>query len=278
MELSDAAAYFNNDEVFDAYTDELLFLGHSTPHDDHTSSGSTSRRRTLIAGVAARAPARHAIRWYDTFWLIGDSNTDSFQGSETRRNFGLKKSTGLMSVATPGQAALGAAGTLFHAHREYYRDMTDSMSSADYDTMWNIYCPVGEPVQKGRFLRQDSVLYRVRNTYPSVDGFVVAEVDQFDTDALQLVVFSQGGGLDFDASAAAPTTTTVTAIQTDVSKYYVFRAEAEAGAKPGDRTVFVAKSAITPVVGATFTMLGATWRVVIVASEDDAWALHVRLA
>lgn len=277
MEFSDAAAYFDQDEVFDAYTGESLFFAHTTPHDDHTSAGSTSRRRTLIAAVDTVAPARRAIRWYDTYWVVGDNNTDAFQGTETRRSFGLKKSSGLVNLITPGQACLAQAGAIsFHAHLEYYRDMTDAMTSSEYDVMWNVFCPSGEPVTKGAFLTWGALLLRVRETYTTVDDFLVAEADQFDTDARQSAVFTQTSGLDFDTQSSA--SSTVAVIQTDVSKFYLFRAEAEAGMKPGDRTVFVAKSAITPAVGNTFTMLGVNWRVVIVAGEGDSWALRARLA
>lgn len=276
MEFSDAAEYFNDDQIFDAYTDALLFMAHTTPHDDHTSSGATSRRRTLIAGVSAFAPARRAIRWYTTYWLMGDSNTDGFLGSEVRRNFGLKKSTGLMQAVTPGAATLATAGVDFHAHKEYYRDMTDQLTSSDMDVMWNIFCPLGEAVLKGTFLIQGSTVFRVRNAYQAEDGFLVAESDQFDTGARQSAVFSGLAPLEFTAGAP-PSTTTVNVIQTDVPKYYVFHNEAEASTKPGDRTVFVAKSAVTPVVGGHLQMLGVSWRIITIASEIDAYALRVRL-
>lgn len=275
MEFSNVAAFFNRDEVFDAYTGQLLFNAHATAHDDHTSSGATSRRRTLVAAVGTTAPARRAIRWYDTYWVVGNNNTDGFLGGEVRRNYGLKKSTGLMRALTPGQACLAGAGTLFHAHKEYYRDMTDALSSADMDVMWNVFCPLGEPAQKGAFLEQDGALLRVRNAYQTVDEYLVAEADQFDANARQSAVFHGPAGLEFD-TPAAPADTTVPVIQTDVPKYYVFRNEAEAGTKPGDRTVFAAKSSITPVTGQTLTMMGVIWRILAVVSESDAWALRVR--
>lgn len=277
MEFSAAAEYFNNDQVFDAYTDASLFMAHTATHDDHTSSGATSRRRTLIAGVAATAPARRAIRWYDTFWLVGGNNTDGFLGGEVRRNFGLKKSTGLMRASTPGATALATPGTAFHAHKEYYRDMTDQLTSSDTDVMWNVFCPLGEPVAKGTFLTQGSAVFRVRSVYETVDEFLVAESDQFDADARQSAVFTAAPALEFTAGAS-PGTTTVSVIQTDVSKYYVFRNEAESGSKPGDRTVFVAKSSVTPAVGGHMQMMGASWRIVTVVSEGDAYALRVRQA
>lgn len=278
MEFSDAAAFFNDDEIFDAYTDELLFMGHTTPHDDHTSSGATSRRRTLIAAIDAVAPARRAIRWYDTFWVVGGNNTDGFQAGEVRRSFGLKKSTGLMTVLTIGQACLATAdvGTQLHAHKEYYRDMTDSRTSSDYDVMYNVFVGAGEMVAKNLILEQNGRFLLVRNVYDSADEFLVAEADAFDADARQEITFLGQPGLDFDTAAAASNIVTH-ALQTDSSKFYVFRALAEGTDQPGDRTVFVARSAVTPAVGMTFTMQDLTWRATICVAVGDAWAIRARL-
>lgn len=278
MDLKDAARYFDKDSVYDGYSGALLFVGHTKPHDDHTSSGATSRRRTLTTLPANAAPARGVVTLYGERWLVGSNNPDTYHGAQIRRNFDLKKSTGLMKLLTPGQACLSGSGTDFYVHKEYFKDMVDPLTTADYDVMWNIFCPLNEAVIKGSFLREGSTIFRVRNAYSTVELLNIAETDQFDSDALQSVTFGANAGFNLitDAPTAAAVTTTV--IQTDVPKYYQFRTEQEAERKPGDRTVFVAKSAITPKVSATFTMLGALWRVLAVVSENDAWAMQVRRA
>lgn len=277
MDIFDAASYFDQDEIRDAYTNQLLFYGHTSPHDDHTSSGATSRRRTLTAAVDTAAPARRAISWYGDFWLIGGSNPDAFQGERLRRNYGLKKSTGLLRLLTPAQAALGQSGLGFHAHKEYYRDMTNGLSTAEFDTMWNVFCPYTEPVVKGSFFREpNGTIYRARVAYPTVDEYVVAETDQLDPDAFQAVTFTMNGPLDVATDTIPTISIATTVVQTDISKYYQFRTEAEGGQKAGDRTVFVAQSVLTPKPGAQFTMLGMTWRVVLVVPEGDSWALLAR--
>lgn len=277
MDLSGIASYFDEDEVRDAYSDALLFLGHTTAHDDHTSSGATARRRTLSAAPEAVAPTRRVVSLYGEFWLVGNSNVDSFQGAPVRRSFGLKKSTGVVDLLTAGEACQGAAGTSFHAHKEYYRDIPDQQSSSDWDTMWNVFCPLAEPVTKGVFLREaGGRLMRVRNVYPSVDEFLVAEADQLDTDALQTVTFTREGELDLVTDSVPSASISASVIQMDVQKHYVFRTQAEAGTKPGDRAVFVAKAALTPQPGDTFSMQGADWRVVTLDDEGDAWAVLSR--
>lgn len=275
MDFSDVAAYFDEDQAYDAYTLDPLFLCHTTPHDDHTSSGATARRRTLTAAPGTEPPARRAIRLYGEFWLVGNNNPDSFQGQLVRRSFGLKKSSGLMEALTPGQAALGSAGTSFHAHKEYFRDNQNARTEAEWDVMWNIFVPPDEPVAKGSFLRQGDTLFRVRAAYTSIEELLIAEADEFDADAEQSVTFTSST-LNVATDTMVATSIATTAVQTDVTKFYRFRTQAEADHKPGDRTVFVAKSAITPKVGSNMTMLGTTWRVMMLESENDAWALQVR--
>lgn len=276
MRFSDISAYFDKDPVYDAYTGALLFTCHTSAHDDHTSSGSTSRRRTMTTSEGIAIPPRRAVVLYGEAWIVGNSNPDHFQGVAVRRSHDLKKSTGLMELLTPGQACLGGAGPQFHAHREYYRDSVDTRSSADWDVMWNIYHAPGEGVMEGKFLRQDGILYRARTTRDSVEQYDITAADQLDADTMQSAEFtSQQRSLVTEQPVGAPITVQV--IQTDLTKFFEFRTQGESKVQPGDRTIFVAQSAHTPKVGAEFTMQNLRWRVLAVVPELDAYALHVRL-
>lgn len=276
MDFIDVAQFFDDDPVYDGYTDALLFYCHTTPHDDQTSSGATSRRRTMTTIDGTTAPARGVVKVFAERWLVSGSNPDGFQGDNIRRSYSLKKSTGLMARLTPAEACLASAGTSFYAHKEYFRDNANARTESEWDVMWNIFIAPAEPVVKGTFLRQDSVLYRARTVYPTVDGYQIAEADQFDADAAQSVTFTTAGVLNLVTDTMTATSQAVSAIQTDVQKFYEFRTQAESTQQPGDRTVFVPKASITPKVGSQFTMLTESWRVLAVVSELDTWAVHAR--
>lgn len=276
MDFVDAAGFFSNDLVLDGYTSAPLFYCHTTSHDDQTSSGATARRRTMTTAVEAAPPVRGVVQLYGSYWLVSDSNVDSTFGENVRRSFSLKKSTGAMALLTPGEASLSAAGTAFYAQKEYFRDQANARTEAEWDTMWNVFCPLSEPIAKGSFLRQDGALLRVRNAYPSIDRFRIAEADEFDADAVQSVTFTSAGVPNVRTGTLDATSQAASVIQTDTQKFYEFRTEGESKQKPGDRTLFVAKSVITPKVGAELTMLGEQWRILAVVSELDAWALHAR--
>lgn len=276
MDLVDASSYFDQDEVRDGYTHSLLFWGHTLPHDDHTSSGATARRRTLVTSPETVAPARRVVLINGEYWLVGNSNPDSFQGEVTRLNFGLKKSSGLARLLTPAEAALKAPGRTLHIQREYFRDVANAQTDSEWDTMWNVFCPFNEPAAKGMFLRLGTSLMRIRNLYSSVDEFKVAEADELDADALQRIEFIKKAKPNLVTGAQASESVFVDAIQIDFPKSYSFRLESEAKGEPGDKAVIVAKQSVTPAVGAGFTMAGASWRVMSVVSSGDSWMLHAR--
>lgn len=276
MKISAVARYFDREKVYDAYTGLLLFKGQMLSPAEHVS-GDTFRRHTLSTADGMVAPARGAVTIMGDVWLIGNNNPDGHNYTVMRRNFTLKKSTGLMNLLTPAQACLSATGTPTHSYKEYYRDSQNIPTEADLDTFWNIYCPQNEAVSKGSFFRQNGTIFRVRNVYNLPEGFNVAETDQFDADALQTITVTTNGELNLVTDTIPTVTVTTGAVQTDIYKFYRFSTEAEDKQKPGDRTVFIPKSAITPKILSTLTMLSKTWRVLAVVSEQDSWALHVRM-
>jgi hypothetical protein len=278
MDLIDASSYFDQDIVRDGYTNQMLFWGHTLPHDDHTSSGATVRRRTLVTEPGTQAPLRRVIQVNDEYWLVGNNNPDSFQGEIVRRNYGLKKSSGLASLLSPAEACLAAPGLKLHIQREYFRDVTDTQTSSEWDVMWNVFIPFNEPAAKGMFLRLGTSIMRIRNLYQSVDEFQVAEADELDVDAFQSLEFIKKSKPNLVTGKQETESIRVTGIQIDFPKSYSFRLESEAKGEPGDRAVIVAKQSITPGVGGVFTMQGANWRVLSTVSSGDSWMLHVRRA
>lgn len=276
MKLRNVSRYFQRTSVYDGYTAALLFKAHLKSFDDRTSSGATSRRRTMTTDITYSAPARRVVQVEGEYWILGNSNLDTFDGSQVRKTFGMKKATDLATYRTPGQAALASGGSTLYIQREFYRDMTNPTTESEQDTQWNVFCPFTETVQVGRFFLYGSRLCRIRNVYGTVDEYLVAEADQLDEDTRQAVTFTTTGAYNLVTEAETAANISTYVIQTDVQKFYRFVDEAEAVAKPGDRTIFVAKSAVAANVGAKFTMLGYTWQVVTVQSEQDAWACRVR--
>lgn len=277
MRLRDVSRYYNNDRILDGYTGDFLFLAHTTAHDDKTSSGATARRRIMRTVPGTVPPARRVVQLYDDFWLVGNSNLDSYVSDGIRLSYGLKKSTGLMSLLSPAEACLAAAGVSMHAQKEFYKDMVNPTTESETDVMLNIFCPYTEAVDKGSFLRQAGRLYRVRSTYTTVDEYIVAEADDLDDDAVQTAIFTNNGKRNLVTDEIPAVSVPVPVLQFDDSKFYRFSDDAEASRKPGDKTVFLAATSLAVKVNSRFTMLGQSWVVQSVQPELDALALHVRL-
>lgn len=277
MRLKHAARYFDRDSVYDAYTNVYLFKAQMLSPAEHVS-GDTFKRHTLTTKDGITMPARNAVRIVDGVWLTANNNADTHDNEVIRRNFALKKSTGLLQLMTPAEACTNTGGLAIHAHKEFYRDTVNIPTEADYATFWNIYCPQNENVLRGSFFRQGTTVFRVRNVYPTPEGFNVAESDQFYPDAIQAATFITTGKPDLVSDKRTAASVAASVIQTDVYKFYRFTTADEDKQKAGDRTVFVPKATVTPVIGGKLAMLGKTWQIMTIASEFDSWALHVRLS
>jgi len=280
MEFEDAAAFFNTTPVYDGYTNVLLFYARTSSHDDHSSSGATSRRRTLTTEPGNAAPLRSVVSTLGDRWLVGSSNIDNFDGAPIRISFDLKKVTALATLVTPGQAASNAAGVDLYIRHEWYRDQSDTMTSAAYYTMWNVFYAGTEPLVTGALLRlADGSLMRVRNQYLAQERLHIAECDQLDSDARQLAHFNTTGRLDIANDKLETDVRDAYILSLDVSKFFKYSDKADANYEPGDRLFLVAQTAVPdPKVGMQLTVGSARWQVMQVTPESDAWALRVRRA
>lgn len=279
MKLRDVSRFWQKTPVTDGYTGASLFSAHTTPHDDHTSSGATARRRTMTVDIDKTAPARRVVDILGEKWIVGNSNLDAYSGTVVKKNFGLKKATDLAAFVTPAEAALAAAGTEFYIQREFYRDAANPLSESDLDAEWNVFCPFNETLQVGAFFRYGGRFARVRSFYTTVDEYLIAEADQLDTDARQAATFTTTGAINVITDLPTSSSIATNVLQFDDAKFYRFRNEPESSRKPGDKIVLAAQSVVTaPAVGMTLTLLGQTWRVVQFQDELDAWAMRVRRA
>lgn len=278
MRLHDVANWANKVPLYDAYTNALFAKGQLVI----AKTGSTAMShddRALSVAPGTVMPTRQAIKIFNDYWVVGDSNTDAYKGTPIRDNYHLERSKGLMHLLTPGEACLGSSGTTFHANLEFSQNMLTPMSDSEYDIFWNVIHSPAEAIVIGSFLRDAAGrVYRVRTDYRDQGGFQFAESYQMGPDAAQSVTFTANGGVIDPVTDAVPTISiTTTALQTGLNTFYRFRTQAEGNQVAGDLTVFVAASAVTPIVGALFTMNSLKYRVITVVPEVDAWALRARL-
>lgn len=278
MKFKNVAIFFDRESIFDGYVGNLLFRAQVKNFNDASSTGATLRRRVLSVAPGTLIPARRCLQVSGLRWLAGLGVTDTFQGETVRDTYNLRVASSLFEALTPAQACSSAVSpSKVYGYEEFFKDTSDSGSSSDYDTFWNVFFAPIEPVSSGTFLRSGSRLLRVRQTYVNAEQLRVAESDELDPDWSQSALFTNQGAYDPVTDTYPSTTVSVQAVQMDIFKFYRWRVEAESQRKPGDRTVFV-PTAVSPVVGSVFTMQGTSWRVLALQPEKDALALHVRPA
>lgn len=286
MKLANAAKYFDNDVVYDGYTNAQIFKAQFSSYEGAQPDGSFQRRRVISMDPSLSAPARRVIKVYNDRWVMGIPVEDGWKGRTIRRTAACKLATDYYEVLTPGQAALRTAGTVnVYAYTEYVKDTVNTPTDSDYDPQYLV--AFGEKIADGMFLKSADHYLRVRSAYPEPSGFEHVTADEIE--------YSYGGdftdgelyGRNCEVTAAFSGTynpvtdtdaagVTTTGILLDMYKLYRYATAADAKNGPGDMTLVVAKSAITPLPGRTVTIAGLSWKIFGVSGHMDAWNLHLR--
>lgn len=285
MKLLAAAKYFDRDSVYDAYTGLLLFKGQFASYDGSQPDGSFSRRRTVSVAPNVVHPARSVVQVHGEKWIVGEFITDGFFDAPIRKTASAKQVTDLFTFLTPGQAALGvttATPALVSAYGQerYLKDTVNTPTTSDYSPQYEITFGPNEVVPDEYFLRSPNDLYHIRTTYRALEGFTVATADLIgatDYGENKYVTAVFGGGIDPITELPAAGTTT-TGILLYAYKLYFHATEADPKNNQGDKTLIVAKSAVTPVNGAPVTIDSEAYRIFGITSYHDSWNLRVRRA
>lgn len=291
MRLHNAAKFFDKDVVTDGYTGDCLFKVQFASYEGAQPDGTFSRKRTLSFAPSLTLPTRRVVATSTERWIVGDPNTDEFQGSQIRQTSKAKRATDLLTLLTPGQAALQSptGSAVFYGYSEYLKDTVNTPSNSDYTPQLNMTIAITEKPLDGAFLRSNDYILHIRSLYKESEGFWVACCD-----IVSLYNGSQwqsGAGRNYKAEVSAtftgtetydPTTdsygstpTITTGILLERIKLYDNQTAADGANKSGDMTLLVAKSAITPKVGSQVTTPDR-WTIIAATEYQDAWALHVQ--
>lgn len=277
MELYDAATYFDDIEAFDAYTQQLLFLCQFSNFDDRSADGTTSKRRVLSVDPDVVIPSRRVLKLLDENWIVGDGNSDAIYNTKIRRAYSMKKANYLGEILTPGMALDSVPGTFAYAQAVYFKDTIDPLQTSDYDSFYNIFFSVTEPVRQTNLIKLDGRFYRVRGTYKPLEGYVTAQSDELAEDAFQVVQFKQNSTYDPVADSYTSTTVEANCLRIDFTKTIENMQQSSPREERGDEKAYFSKTVLPGLkVSDTFTMLGELWRIVSVVPSEGAWLAHIR--
>lgn len=300
MDLADAASYFDDIPLRDAYTNALLsFKGQFSTFNETDPDGSVSTSRTLSVVPTATMPTRRVITLMGETWLLGDSSQDGIYGEAIRQNLPMRRVTDLFTVATPGQIIAGTGGTTAYGRKDYLMDKLDSGVTAGYYPFYNLFFTSAETAPAtGMFFKTAlGLVFRCRSAYAAKDGMICAQCDLIGGESgnseLGLTWANFGTGAYDPITDSYPTPSD----RRDVlallpHQLYAKNSQADPAYQPGDLTLLVRLTSGTVQVGQPLnlqvdrlTWASSAWgsglvpaRVVSITPELDTWSLHVRRA
>ena len=281
MKLAKAAVFFDRDSVYDAYTGLLLFKGQFASYDGSQPDGSFSRRRTVSVGPDVLHPPRSVVTVHGERWIVGTFIRDGFFDKPIRKTASAKAVTDLFTFVSPGNAALGLPGSVSaYGQERYLKDTVNTPTTSDYSPQYEISFGPTEVVPDEYFLRSPTDLYHVRTVYAALEGFQVATADLIGATNYgenKFVTVETAGVIDPITELPAAGVTT-TGILMYAYKLYYHATEADPRNNQGDKTLIVAKSALTPVNGSTLTIDSEPYRIFGITDYHDSWNLRVRRA
>jgi hypothetical protein len=271
-EFIDVASYFDDTDIYDGYTDALLYKGQFGTFDEAARDGTTSKRRTLSLRPGFEIPTRRLLSIIGNQWVVGDGTPDSFDNEIVRTTYWLKRVTDLAQVLTPAQACADAAGIDLGIHKVYIRD-TLSASNADYDAFFNVFCNLAEIPAKASYIRTGSTYLRVRNSHRDINGMALAECDELDSPTRVAVTAANSGIYDPITDTYPGDTTTLQGLMFDRYKGYELQTQADPLTLAGDKTLIL--STDKP-IGQRLVISGVSWQVIAKHAELDGWSIHIR--
>lgn len=282
MKLKNAAKYFDRDFVYDAYTGVLLFRGQFSSFEGSNPDGSFNRRRTVSVAPEVEPAPRRAVSVLADVWIMGEFVTDGFNGRSIRKNASAKEATDLFTILTPGQAALrDAIGNAYaYGHRDYLKATVNTSTESAYNPQYEVFFSITETIPEGSFLRSDKSYLHVRSVQFANEGYWVALADQItntNNPGSAEVEVETTGAYDPITETSSPGIVT-TGLLIDMYQLYDYHTEADPRNEPGDMSLIVAQSAMTPIAGQELLIDGVKWRNISYTPYGDAWNIHIRRA
>lgn len=277
MKLRNAARWADTTRLYDAYDpSKFVMLAQISSYIDNQQDGAISKRRVMSFAPENVIPPRRVITYEGEIWIMGDHMVDMWKGKPIRTSVATKKSTGLYKIRQPGQAALAAGGVEAYGQLIYLKDTVNTQTNSQYSPQYEVYFASSEQLAAGRVLVSDDNYLHVRSFYPLLDGFVCAVSDELGADARKPITLRSRGAYDSTTDSYAETNTNTYAILLDYYKLYGKETALAYNQLPGDMTLLVAASAVSPVVGEIVVMTGNDWRILAAGADQDGYRLHIR--
>lgn len=275
MDLSIAASFFDDTPVLDS-AGALLFTGQLDLYDDSKRDGVGVDRRILSMDPTLRTllPADGVVQLNNEHWIVGDGQSDSFQGTMIRHKRILQRADAQVSYGTVA-AYLGAAATsqawvgIVWTKEAKYDSVTDRPR-----TFYTLYLPAGfTDLAQGDLVQYAGKPFRVRSRYATAGGFLAVEILELTAELVTASFTTRSfDGVMGGFTASASSDVAVLAIEF----YEDYKLDHPAlTLEPGDKHAYVLKSAVPAVATGNTVTLDRAYTVRGVASEGACWSLRL---
>lgn len=277
MRLFNAARFFDRLEVRDAYSGKFLFRGQFDVFDDSERDAIGIQRRTLSVTPGVKLPSRYALEApTGIHWIAGAlGNVDVFSNSSIREKYTLHRAVGLARVYTPGNLILDGASVSAYAGSAWLKDWREESVSSDAYPYYELFFGASENVQVGDYVLLNGDTYRVRSTYRSEAGFLVAEADDLAAAKTTITLLRKTYDPLTDLETENPEE--VGALVFRFLANYRYLQSSAPKFEPGDYVCLVPKATAASLSeGSEVQYAGRTFRAISIDTESDCWRLHLR--
>ena len=272
MRIRRISKRFDKDQLYDAYTGDILFKGQFATFEGRQVDGTFNRRRTVSYSPDYSLPPRRCVTVYGEVWIMSEPMIDGFQGEPVRVTCSARKSNGLFQVLTAGEL-LNKTGTReAHVFLRYLKG-TAEPGSSNLQPYYEASLSLTETNLAGKFYTDGNIILHGRMEANAAEGFSVVECDMIGGSEAWVKV-KLPGVFDPVELTEVPGAEIVGLL---VERYSFFTKydQAQENNYHGDKTLIVSKSSMAVPEG-SLTLQGSTLPILGVEDLGDGWALHVR--
>lgn len=283
MDLSTVAAWFDDLEVYDGYTNQLLFSGALDYYDGTVRDSSAGWRRSVSAQNVT-LPARGVVKVNGEYFIAGRVVTDSF-GPEgpMRKHLLLHPADGLYAF---GSADAFIRGTPVQAYGalSWLKDAREEEVSSNIHAIYNLYVSEMETLHETDFLCRNissGAMFRIQGSARMPSGTVAYYVTALEPAVLQDVQYRAFTG-GYDAATGLRPFAAAATVKALVERYqtnYHYQTNAAERFERADKVVTVSQQHIAdPKAGELVTVGSTIYRILDKQSDGlGSWELHVRI-
>lgn len=279
MDLSAAAAFFDNQPVYDAYTGDLLFMGQPDLYDASERDSPTGWRRSISA-AAVTIPARGCMILGSQKFIAGRIVEDFFDGEVLRQHLIAHPADGLMSLGAASTFLSAGTPTSLYAALSWIKDRKEESTTSTAYAVYDFYCHESESLVVGQIL-QNAVgeYFRVEGVSIRSGGLRTGLAYSLGASALRSVSYTVLG-TEYDPESDSSTAEAPILINAFVESFYTNYHYLTNAADKFERAdvvfTILASDVDDPQPGDTVTDATTVYNVISAQAAGSAWLVHGR--